>query len=101
MCWCAAGFRCSGAEDFRIHVGELQLVAAPAGLDRTCVAGQTCALKQIGNLEGSAFLVLDTCGTGSVPRGPGFRRVDSAATGAATDGGLTVAAAVGHDASGP
>ena len=61
LCWCAAGFRCSATEDFRVDMGEMQIVGPgvipdPSGTpnhmgglhmwenqDRTCVSGQTSA----------------------------------------------------------
>ena len=63
LCWCAGGFRCVDTADFRVDVGELQVVA-PADLNqlRTCVLGQTCTLDGL-LVENDAMLVMDTCGT--------------------------------------
>jgi hypothetical protein len=38
MCWCAGGFSCSTAEDFRVDAGAFTLLGpAPQEQDRTCV----------------------------------------------------------------
>jgi hypothetical protein len=65
MCWCAAGYRCSIREDFVVDIGEMHLVGTPVNLDRTCVAGQRCALTSLVGLQDTSFRVLDTCGTAS------------------------------------
>lgn len=86
LCWCAGGFTCSQSEDFKMDVGELHLIGPrlvgpfvtpqtlphnlaaigphnPLSQDRTCVAGQTCALDGFtGHMlqDGDRVLLLDT-----------------------------------------
>jgi hypothetical protein len=70
LCWCAAGFTCSVAEDFRVTLGELTLIGpAPLEQDRTCVSGQTCMVRSLLGeqlTQADRVLVLDTCGVFSV-----------------------------------
>jgi hypothetical protein len=49
LCWCAAGFRCSAAEDFRVTWGHLTLIGPREVGDvrRTCVAGRTCEFQSL------------------------------------------------------
>ena len=77
LCWCAATFPCSDAEDYKVDVGGLH-VLGPSYLDqaRTCVAGQTCQLenlpmygalnlpvaRQIAEEPAMHILILETCG---------------------------------------
>ena len=65
LCWCAAAYRCSTAEDFRVDFGEMVLVGPLWSQDRTCVAGQTCRLDGFLGQHISAvdkIVVLDSCG---------------------------------------
>jgi hypothetical protein len=75
LCWCAANFLCSIAEDFRVHLGELLLIGpSPLQQQRTCVSGRPCTVAGIlgaGLTQADRVLVLDTCGVvSSVPRFP-------------------------------
>ena len=75
LCWCAAGFECSGADDFVIDVGTFTVVGiqcfeAGCVADRTCVSGQPCNVDGIqgvhlGPLD--TIAILDTCGTATIP----------------------------------
>jgi hypothetical protein len=48
LCWCHAGFSCSISDHFVVDTGELTLIGvSPLQQDRTCIAGQTCALDGI------------------------------------------------------
>ena len=76
LCWAAGEpFDMGTSELFRVDMGTLELVGpTPLTQDRTCVAGQTCALS---NLQGhhladtDRLLVLDTCAAGQLlPRFP-------------------------------
>lgn len=41
MCWCASGFACSAADDFRMDIGRLTLLGPEVSdQSRTCVSGQ-------------------------------------------------------------
>ena len=63
--------QCSSPEQFVVDFGAFTLVGVrPTQQDRTCISGQTCSLDGIigvGLLQSDHFLVLDTCGTESVP----------------------------------
>jgi hypothetical protein len=66
LCWCAAGFTCSSADDFRVEAGGMTIVGPTFfSQDRTCVIGQTCLLDSIEGWHlhsGDALFILDTCG---------------------------------------
>jgi hypothetical protein len=67
LCWCSRNFVCSSSEDFRVDVGQLD-VLGPRVSEHTCVAGQLCTFEGIigrGLSPGDSVLPLDTCGTTS------------------------------------
>ena len=48
LCWCAGGFTCSIAEDFRVDVGSLMMTGpTPLTQHRTCVSGQSCEVEKV------------------------------------------------------
>lgn len=59
--------------DFIVDIGKLDVIGpTPLEQDRTCVSGQTCILTSVAGYElanEDRWLVLDTCGTPSVPYG--------------------------------
>ena len=72
LCWCGASSRsCAETTDFIVDAGELWLMGvAPLLQSRTCVSGQTCWLdgpSGLGLSSTDLVLVLETCGTTSVP----------------------------------
>ena len=85
LCWCASvSMACGTAESFRVDLGALHMVGpSPLWQDRTCIAGETCAIDSLhghGLSEGNTLLVLDTCGVPFVrPRMAGAGRMDAVA----------------------
>ena len=81
MCWCAAGFACSAADQFRVDVGELLILGpTPLAQDRTCISGRRCNIEGLQmypptsqsnssqlNTSLVPIMVLDTCGKISLP----------------------------------
>ena len=67
LCWCAAGQACSTEEDFKVTVGQVELIGPyGATLGRTCIAGQTCVVDGIlgnGLIGSDSLALLETCGT--------------------------------------
>jgi hypothetical protein len=52
LCWCAVGFSCSLAEDFRVSMGSLSIVGpTPIVQDRTCVSGLPCSFDGMHGLD--------------------------------------------------
>ena len=105
LCWCSfAHFTCSVVENFRTDTGELLLLGpSPLSQDRTCIAGQTCALEGLVGqhlASGDRVLVLDTCSsTVMVPRFPDHGLLEVVEAGAAsrvTWSGAIVSAAGGQ-----
>eukprot|EP00928_Gymnodinium_smaydae_P082592 TRINITY_DN6590_c1_g7_i1.p1 TRINITY_DN6590_c1_g7~~TRINITY_DN6590_c1_g7_i1.p1 ORF type:complete len:3710 (+),score=739.71 TRINITY_DN6590_c1_g7_i1:1163-11131(+) len=66
LCWCAEGFSCSVALEFRVDFARFDLVGpAPLVQSRTCVSGQPCAFQGLEGLHlasGDRVAILDTCG---------------------------------------
>lgn len=66
LCWCAAGFACSVAPHFVVEAGSVVVVGpAPLHQDRTCIAGQSCALEGLVGrhlADGDSIMAADTCG---------------------------------------
>lgn len=79
LCWCSAeGTQdeetCGTATDADVTIGQLHLVGAnPLSQDHTCVAGQTCRIQGLTGQNmptvGSMLLILETCGSASIPAG--------------------------------
>ena len=69
LCWCSSGQHCSSGEQFRTDFGSFTLIGpSPAGQDRTCIAGLSCAVGSLTGQHLSAlnqYVVLDTCGVAS------------------------------------
>lgn len=67
ICWCAAGQSCSGAEDFQVDMGRLDLVGPHQLGTSTCFSGQTCVIPVSGTYLSSqdTAVLLDTCGISS------------------------------------
>ena len=67
--------------DFIVDIGKLDVIGpTPLEQDRTCVSGQTCILTSVAGYElanEDRWLVLDTCGTPSVPHRIGTDLVPS------------------------
>jgi sugar lactone lactonase YvrE len=67
LCWCAGlyPYRCSASDKFRVDVGSFALMGpAPLSQHQTCVAGQTCYIKDLQGFALSSndtLMVLDTC----------------------------------------
>jgi hypothetical protein len=66
MCWCAAGFTCSNAEDFAVDFGEFTVIGPSplASQGRTCVSGRPCQFGSFlghGLSLGDRMTVFDTC----------------------------------------
>ena len=75
LCWCATSglFSCSLSVEFTFGFGQLHMLGPLRGQDRTCIAGQTCAvdIRGLSLSEGDRFLVLETCGAvTTLPRFP-------------------------------
>ena len=67
LCWCSAAVDCSLLESFRVDIGQLTILGAhPPSRDFTCVSGLQCRIDGVQGIfgAGSAFMVLDTCGSG-------------------------------------
>lgn len=74
LCWCGGGGApCSSPEAFVTDFGEMSVIGpAPLAQDRTCVAGQPCALEGLSGHHLSSsnrLLLLDTCGAAALPTG--------------------------------
>ena len=75
LCWCAAGFACSAANDFVVDVGAFSVIGIRCSdsdclTDRTCVSGQPCNVDGIQGLHLTALdriAILDTCGEQGLP----------------------------------
>jgi hypothetical protein len=96
LCWCASGFACSEASDFRVDAGDF-VVVGPAwqSAGATCVSGQTCQVDGIvgtGLQTTDRYMVLETCGTSAYVIGfPNWARSDAVAeSGAAIRWGAQV-----------
>ena len=75
LCWCATSglFSCSLPVEFTFGFGQLHMLGPVRGQERTCMAGQICALDilGLGLSDGDRFLVLETCGAlTTLPRFP-------------------------------
>ena len=65
LCWCSGANPCSRNEAFNVDVGEFTLVGPAIEQSRTCVAGETCAIRSIPGQDLSnadRMALLDTCG---------------------------------------
>ena len=72
LCWCSLAGSCSTAERFLVPSGQILLRGPTQHQDRTCVAGQTCALNGIHGQyldTGDVFMILETCGSAFLPPG--------------------------------
>ena len=70
LCWCSATLDCISHEDFRMAVGTLNLMGPTLFQDRTCISGRLCTLENLTTYlptPGDSLVVLDTCGTNTVP----------------------------------
>ena len=70
LCWCSATLDCTSHEDFRMAVGTLNLMGPTLFQDRTCISGRLCTLENLTTYlptPGDSLVVLDTCGTNTVP----------------------------------
>lgn len=104
LCWCASGFACSVAEDFKVTVSTLTVVgpdSAP-GLStfaRTCVAGQTCSIDGVVGHDlanSDSIYVFDTCGAWTPSLGfPAIGLATTSASGATLDWGAFVVSSNG------
>ena len=81
LCWCAAASMdgrtnqtCQNLDHFALQFGQLRVLGpAPLKQDFTCVAGRECDFSQFHHTASAArLLVLDTCGTSSMPPGMGM-----------------------------
>ena len=81
LCWCAAASMdgrtnqtCQNLDHFALQFGQLSVLGpAPLKQDFTCVAGRECDFSQFHHTASAArLLVLDTCGTSSMPPGMGM-----------------------------
>ena len=75
LCWCATSglFSCSLSVEFTFGFGQMHILGPLRGQDRTCVAGQTCAVDilGLGISDEDRFWVLETCGAfAALPRFP-------------------------------
>ena len=74
LCWCSGTLAngCRSPADFQVAAGTLSLLGpAPLRQDKTCISGHTCSFEMTSHLPhaGNSFLVVDTCGTNSLPHG--------------------------------
>ena len=72
LCWCSGSLAngCSSPAHFQVIAGTLSLLGpAPLWQDKTCISGHTCSFEMTNHLPhaGNSFLVIDTCGTNSLP----------------------------------
>jgi hypothetical protein len=52
LCWCAVGFSCSIAEDYRVSMGTLSIRGpSPIVQDRTCISGLPCSFEGMHGLD--------------------------------------------------
>ena len=75
LCWCATAglLSCRLSVEFTFGFGQLHILGPLRGQDRTCVAGQSCAVDVLGLglSDGDLFLVAETCGAfTTLPRFP-------------------------------
>ena len=71
LCWCSGILTGCSPGDFQV-AGTLSLLGpAPLRQDKTCISGHTCSFEMTSHLPhaGNSFLVVDTCGTNSLPHG--------------------------------
>ena len=59
LCWCRGD--CSTAAEFHFDLGTLLLIG-PRSAERTCVAGHSCHLDGLIELQDESYMLLDTCG---------------------------------------
>ena len=74
LCWCAHGQACTRAEQFRVDLGQFQVVG-PSPLEQswTCINGQTCTLDSLTGMnlaEYDRVVVMETCMVNQVGRYP-------------------------------
>ena len=66
LCWCASCDESVPFENFRIDLGELQLLGPNLHQHHTCILGLSCSIPPVSDLSESHVMLLDTCGFSGV-----------------------------------